>query len=48
MAGSKKSYFFLIKKDNRSKLIPMNMTVKEMHDKYKDKDGYLQIYVKEE
>jgi hypothetical protein len=26
----------------------MNTTIKQIHDKYKDQDGYLRIYVKEE
>lgn len=30
------SYFFMIKKANETKLVPMNTTIKQMHDKYKD------------
>jgi hypothetical protein len=38
----------MIKIGTKAKLVPMNTTVKQMHDKYKDSDGYLRIYVKEE
>jgi hypothetical protein len=46
--NSTKSFFFMIKVGSKVKLVPMNTTVKQMHDKYKDIDGYLRIYVKEE
>jgi len=46
--NSTRSYFFVIKIGEKSKLVPMNTPIKHMHDKYKDSDGYLKIYVKEE
>jgi hypothetical protein len=47
-ANSTKSFFFMIKKGKETKLIPMATTIKQMHDKYHDQDGYLRVYVKEE
>jgi hypothetical protein len=38
----------MIKHGTETKLVPLNTTIKQMHDKYKDKEGYLRIYVKEE
>lgn len=45
---SAKSLYFMIRRLTKTKIIPMTATIKEMHDKYKDTDGYLRIYVKGE
>ena len=38
----------MVKRLAKTIIIPMTTTIKEMHDKYKDNDGYLRIYVKGE
>jgi len=38
----------MVKGLTRTIIIPMTATVKDTHDKYKDTDGYLRVYVKGE
>jgi hypothetical protein len=38
----------MINKGIRAKIIAMSSTIKEVHDKFHDGDGYLRIYVREE
>lgn len=47
-ANSTKTLYFMIRRLARTKIIAMTSTIKEVHDKYKDNDGYLRIYVKGE
>lgn len=46
--NSTKSLYFMIKKGLRAKIIAMTSTVKEVHDRFQDNDGYLRIDVREE
>lgn len=46
--NSTKFFYFVIRKGLLGKVIPMTASVKEVYEHYKDKDGYLRIYVQEE
>jgi hypothetical protein len=35
-SDSKKTYFFTIRKGEKFKLVPVNTTIKQIHDEYKD------------
>jgi hypothetical protein len=46
LPNSKKSIYLMIKKGLRTRMISMDSTVRELHERYHDSDGYLRIYVR--